>query len=117
MTQMMKAVALLLATLPAAAQADEGLLRSSFGHEIRNNIAPAGATDDQKAMIADVALLNEAARGSYEPDATRYAAMAEYARWLLAAQGICGKEKGDSIVWNGECTEQQKVSPLDGYEF
>lgn len=110
------AVALLaLFALPAAAE--EGLLRSTFGHEIRNNIAPAGATEAQKALIADVALLGEAARGSYEPDAARYAAMSEYARWLLASQGICGNEDGGEIVWSNKCSSKQKISPLDGYEF
>ena len=106
-----------LAAAPAAAQDGAAPLRSTFGHEITRNVPPAGATDAQKALIADVALLNEAARGSYEPDATRYSAMADYARWLLAAQGICSHEKGDSLVWGGECSDDQKVSPLAGHEF
>lgn len=108
-----------LAVLPATAQDEEGLLRSTFGYDITRNVAPSGATEAQKALIADVALLNEAARGSTDPqgEGLRFAAMAEYARWLLSTQGICSHEEGDSLVWGGECTDEQKVSPLAGYEF
>lgn len=109
--------AALAAAIGIPAVAEEGLLRSNFGYEIRNHEPPADATDAQKALIADVAILAEASRGSYEPDATRYAAMSDYARWLLASQGICGKESGDVIVWSNECTDSQKASPLAGHEF
>lgn len=111
------AVAAVLALFALPAAAEEGLLRSTFGYEIRNHQPPADATDAQKSLIADVAILAEAARGSYEPDATRYAAMSEYARWLLSTQGICGNENGGEIVWSNKCSSKQKTSPLDGYEF
>lgn len=127
MTRMSKAMALLalsattMAPVAGAAQEEEGLLRSTFGYNIRNQVLPENVTEAQKALIADASVLGEAARGSTDPqgEGLRFAAMADYALFLLASQGLCGREDtGQSVtVWSSDCTDDQEASPLAGYEF